>query len=73
MGFSPFKKNTHQIGFSQNLILYFEIMAFIKIYIHLVFSTLQRKPLLNSKELRIKVWKHIKENAKEKEIFSGYG
>lgn len=44
-------------------------MPFIKIYIHLVFSTLQRKPLLNSKELRIKVWKHIKENAKEKGIF----
>ena len=35
----------------------------------MVFSTLQRKPLLNSKELRIKVWKHIKENAKEKGIF----
>lgn len=44
-------------------------MPFIKIYIHLVFSTLNRKPLLNSKELRVKIWKHIKENATEKEIF----
>jgi len=44
-------------------------MPFIKIYIHLVFSTLNRKPLLNSPELRIKVWKHIKENASQKGIF----
>ena len=44
-------------------------MPFIKIYIHLVWSTYQRLPLLNSKELRYKVWKHIKENSKEKEIF----
>ena len=44
-------------------------MSFIKIYIHLVFSTLERKPFLNSKDLRIKVWQHIKENATEKGIF----
>jgi len=44
-------------------------MPFIKIYIHLVFSTLNRKPLLNSLDLRIKVWKHIKENATQKGIF----
>ena len=44
-------------------------MPFIKIYIHLVFSTLNRKPFLNSKDLRIKVWKHIKENATEKGIY----
>lgn len=44
-------------------------MPFIKIYIHLVFSTLNRKPLLNSTELRIKIWKHIKENATEKGIY----
>ena len=44
-------------------------MPFIKIYIHLVFSTLDRKPFLNSKDLRVKVWKHIKENATEKGIF----
>ena len=44
-------------------------MSFIKIHIHLVFSTLNRKPLLHSKELRIKVWKHIRENAAAKGIF----
>ena len=44
-------------------------MPFIKIYIHLVWSTYQRSPFLNTKELRYKVWKHIKENSKEKEIF----
>jgi len=44
-------------------------MPFIKIYIHLVWSTYQRLPLLNTKELRYKVWNHIKENSKEKEIF----
>ncbi len=35
----------------------------------MVFSTLERKPFLNSKDLRIKVWKHIKENATGKGIF----
>lgn len=35
----------------------------------MVFSTLNRKPLLNSPELRIKVWKHIKENSANKGIF----
>nr|WP_317618771.1 transposase [Chryseobacterium suipulveris] len=44
-------------------------MPFIKIYFHIVFSTLNKKPFLNSKELRISVWKHIKENAKKKNIF----
>ena len=44
-------------------------MPFIKIYIHLVFSTLDRKPLLNSSDVRIKLWKHIKQNATEKGIF----
>ena len=44
-------------------------MPFIKIHIHLVFSTSERKPFLNSKDLRIKIWKHIKENAAEKGIF----
>lgn len=44
-------------------------MPFIKIYIHLVFSTANRIPLLNSAELRVKVWKHIKENASSKGIY----
>lgn len=44
-------------------------MPFIKIYIHIVFSTRNRIPYLNSPELRLKIWKHIKENASEKGIF----
>ncbi|MEJ5050025.1 IS200/IS605 family transposase [Chryseobacterium culicis] len=44
-------------------------MAFIKIYIHLVFSTKNRDPFLNTFDIRLKVWKHIKEYATEKGIF----
>ncbi|WP_336958512.1 IS200/IS605 family transposase [Chryseobacterium contaminans] len=44
-------------------------MSFIKIYIHLVFSTRNRTPYLNTFDLRIKVWKHIKEYSSEKGIF----
>ena len=44
-------------------------MPFVKVYIHFVWSTKNRQPFLHSKELRFKVWNHIKENAKEKGIF----
>lgn len=44
-------------------------MPFIKVYIHFVWSTKNRFPFLNSLELREKMWKHIKENGKEKGIF----
>ncbi len=44
-------------------------MPFIKVYIHLFFSTLNRKNLLNTPDLRVKVWKHIKENSVKKGIF----
>ncbi|WP_419870209.1 IS200/IS605 family transposase [Chryseobacterium sp. CT-SW4] len=44
-------------------------MPFIKIYIHLVFSTQNRTPYLNTLDLRIKVWKHIKENCSQKGIY----
>ena len=44
-------------------------MPFIKVYIHFVWSTKNRVPYLDSKELRLKVWNHIRENAKEKGIF----
>lgn len=43
-------------------------MPFIKVYIHFVWSTKNRLPLLTTKEIRQKVWNHIKENAKEKKI-----
>lgn len=44
-------------------------MPFVKVYIHLVWSTKNRVPNLNSKELRLKVWNHIRENAQLKGIF----
>ena len=51
-------------------------MPFIKVYIHFVWSTKNRKPFLASKELRLIMWNHIRENAKSKGIFidfiSGY-
>ena len=44
-------------------------MPFIKIYIHFVWSTKNRVESLETKEIRDKVWFHIKENAKKKDIF----
>jgi len=43
-------------------------MPYIKIWIHLIFSTKNRKPLIN-KELKFEIIKHIKDNAKEKGIY----
>ena len=42
-------------------------MAFIKIWIHLVWSTKNREPLLK-KSIRKQVYDHIRENASEKNI-----
>ncbi len=48
----------------------------IKVYIHFVWSTKNREPHLYSKELRLKVWNHINENARDKGVYidfiSGY-
>lgn len=44
-------------------------MSYVKVYIHCVWSTKNRYPFLNTKELRTAVWHHIRENAKEKGIF----
>ncbi|MBV5312228.1 MAG: transposase [Prolixibacteraceae bacterium] len=44
-------------------------MSFIKVYIHFVWSTKDWIPYLDSPELRKEVWKHISQNAKEKNIF----
>ncbi|MEO5911812.1 MAG: IS200/IS605 family transposase [Pelobium sp.] len=44
-------------------------MPYIKVYIHFVWSTKNRVPYLNSQKLRNTVWQHIRDNAKEKEIF----
>lgn len=47
-------------------------MPYIKIYIHFVWSTKNRVPFLTTKELRQRVWSHMKENASEKGIFIDY-
>ncbi len=44
-------------------------MSWVKIWVHLVFSTKDRTPFLNVKELREPVFRHIYENAREKEIW----
>jgi len=44
-------------------------MPFVKIHIHLVWSTKNRVPHLNSKEIRLKVWNHIRDNGQSKGIF----
>ena len=44
-------------------------MPLVKVYIHFVWSTKNRYPFLDSKELRTEVWNHIRTNAKEKGIF----
>ena len=43
-------------------------MPFVKIWIHLVWSTKNREPFL-TKEIRQKVFVHIRDNAKEKDIY----
>lgn len=44
-------------------------MSWVRIWVHLVFSTKNKTPFLNSNEIREKVFKHIYKNAKEKEIW----
>ncbi|HKI47066.1 MAG TPA: transposase [Balneolales bacterium] len=44
-------------------------MSWVRIWVHLVFSTKNRVPLLRTEEVRLQVFKHIKENAKEKSIW----
>ena len=44
-------------------------MPYVKVKIHLVWSTKNRLPFLASSDLRKKVWKHIKDNSVQKGIF----
>lgn len=44
-------------------------MSWVRVYMHLVFSTKNRQPFLNSAELRKNVFQHIKNNAEEKGIW----
>ena len=38
-------------------------MAYTRVYIHFIFSTKNRKPFLDSPDLRKRVWRHIKDNS----------
>ena len=44
-------------------------MSWVRVYMHMVFSTKNREPFLHSKELRKQVFQHIKKNAEEKGIW----
>ena len=44
-------------------------MSWVRVYMHMVFSTKNRQPFLNSSELRRNVFEHIKNNAEEKGIW----
>ena len=44
-------------------------MSFVKVYIHFVFNTKNRHPYFSNPIIRQKVWQHIRENAKQKDIF----
>ena len=44
-------------------------MSWVRIYVHMVFSTKNREPFLNSPTLRKNVFQHIKKNADEKGIW----
>ncbi len=43
-------------------------MSWVRIWVHLVFSTKNREPFLH-KEIRKKVFQHIKQNAEKKDIY----
>lgn len=44
-------------------------MSWVNVYVHLVFTTKNRYPFLDSSELRKRVFKHIKSNSSEKGIW----
>ena|SRR5690554_5993145 len=68
MGFNPFQMEKIKLnGIYPKVNI--KNMSFIKVYIHFVWSTKNRFPYLKTKEIRQKVWQHIRENAKEKGIF----
>jgi hypothetical protein len=43
-------------------------MSWIRIWVHLVFSTKNREPYFHSAELRKQIFNHIKQNAEIKDI-----
>ena len=44
-------------------------MPFVSVYIHFVWSTKNRGPYLETKEIRDAMWQHIRDNGKAKGIF----
>lgn len=44
-------------------------MPFIKVYIHFVWSTKERVPFLETRDIRQRMWQHIRDNAVKKGIF----
>ncbi|GHV20265.1 hypothetical protein AGMMS49959_07220 [Planctomycetales bacterium] len=44
-------------------------MPLVKVYLHFVWSTKGRYPYLNTPDLRMRMWQHIKEHAGENQIF----
>jgi putative transposase len=50
----------------------FKIMPYLKVNLHLVFSTKYRLPHLSTPQLRRKMWFHIKDNAKINGIHVDY-
>ena len=44
-------------------------MPFVSVYIHLVWSTKNRNPYLETEKIREAMWQHIRDNGKEKGIF----
>jgi REP element-mobilizing transposase RayT len=44
-------------------------MSWVRVWVHLVFSTKNKEPFLRTKETRKKVFQHIKQNAEEKGIW----
>ncbi len=44
-------------------------MSWIRIWVHMVFSTKNRISFLNTRSIRFRVFQHIRENAKEKGIW----
>jgi len=46
-----------------------EIMSWVRVWIHLVFTTKNKEKLLITKSIRKKLFEHIQQNAKKKEIF----
>lgn len=44
------------------------VISYIKVYVHYIWATKNRMPLL-TKDIRYKVFQHIRDNAKRKNIF----